>query len=275
MKKYLKEKLKPIVFQLLQIVLLIVCFLIAFIFNLEKIIKSIISNYGLNVSEIGYYLLAKMGNIFIGISLLVIVLFFLINRNKNKILNASREYYDYKYGWFWFCSKILGYKKCLLINIPIHMQYKLVINKTFDEYLFDNELIQEVNLKPKIKYKNIKKDNNSNEYCLILEDTYEIKNLQLPKEKSHLFSIKIIRDDEKSNNRRIYSPDFVQTIFTEVSSIPEGSIIYVFATTNAKHNYEIAKKVFSQSDRGNLKAVYVYQQEKEKGRMFKKPYKVY
>ncbi len=43
------------------------------------------------------------------------------------MFNRGNYYKQYRYGWYRICSKILGYSECNLIQVPIYMQFKLVL----------------------------------------------------------------------------------------------------------------------------------------------------
>ena len=44
--------------------------------------------------------------------------------NKEETLNHGKFYHKHLYFSYWVCSKILGYKKCDLRNVPIYLQFK-------------------------------------------------------------------------------------------------------------------------------------------------------
>lgn len=251
--------------ELLQTVLLVGCVIFPEVVNLSGIIRTLFGGRSPDFSTAKYYYLMKSGNWTIGIILAVVVLCKYIRKfNQDKIIYMGNIYHDHSYCWYWFCSRILGYKKCNLILVPIYTQYKLVIRDTFKEYPLPGKDFLEKDFEIEI----IKTDSDvKNEVNLILEDTYPIIDSQIPDSQKDLYTIRIkqIRD---GNTARVYSPEFVETICKEVRELPDGSTVYVYATTNPKHNYEIAKKVFALANRGNLKGLFIYQQDRYGERNF-------
>ena len=181
-------------------------------------------------------------------------------------MNEIDVYHNYCYGWYWFCAKILGVKKCDLISVPIYMQFKLVLNKVFNEFPLDEKHYPEIdNEKVKVIQKNEKEP--QNEINLILEDTYVIKNSQIPYSKRNLFTIKISRNGG-SNGERHYSEAFMEKIISTVKGLENTSVVNVYATTNPLHTKYIAERVFKSGGRGDIRKLYVYQQNRNGDRNF-------
>lgn len=153
------------------------------------------------------------------------------------------------------------------------MQYKLVIRGTFESYYLPDESFPEKDLNIGVEKYNENLDD-CKEVNLILEDTYPIKKEQLPDSKKYLPIIKVMHNRENDVSR-IFNRNFVKAICNEVRALPENTIVNIYATTNPKHNYEIAKQVFSLADRGNIAGLYVYQQERKGDRKFSKSKKIY
>ncbi|WP_253197637.1 hypothetical protein [Clostridium algidicarnis] len=259
---------------ILQILLLVLCVYFPKLVNLSEIIRTLLGGQSPDFSTAKYYYLMQSGNWTIGILLVIIVLFKYIRKsNEDKILFSGNIYHDYRYLWFWFCSKILGYNSCNLILVPIAMQYKLVIRGTFENYPIPDESFPKKDIDVIVKYDNndIK---NFNEVNLILEDTYPITKDQIPESKKNLRTI-VIKHDRRNDVSRIYNIRFVREICKEVRALPEKAIVNIYSTTNPKHNYEIAKQAFSLANRGNLKELYIHQQEKGSTRKFSKRKKIY
>ena len=259
---------------ILQILLLVLCGFFPKFVNLSEIIRTLFGGQSPDFSTAKYYYLMQSGNWTMGILLVIIVLFkFIRKSNEDKILFSGNIYHDYPYIWFWFCSKILGYNSCNLILVPIAMQYKLVIRGTFEKYPIPEESFLEKDMNVVVKYNN-KDAENVNEINLILEDTYPITENQIPEPKKPLRTI-IIKHDRKDDVSRIYNIKFVKEICKEARVLPEKAIVNIYSTTNPRHNYEIAKQAFSLANRGNLKELYIYQQEKDNERKFLKKKKIY
>ena len=113
----------------------------------------------------------------------------------------------------------------------------------------------------------------SDEVNLVLADTYPIENQQLPIVKRRLSTITINR--MRPNVSRYYSPQFIAKIVDEVRNLPRNvTDINVFPTTNPKHALKIARDVFKLAERGNIKKLVVFPQEKTGIRKFARKGKV-
>lgn len=266
--KHFIEKTQESLRSIFEIVLIIAVFLIPTIINAAKWIEVCFINTNLDFDNIKYYFIMKAGNLTIGLLLTVLLLFKIREYNKEKIFNTKNVYHDYSYIWYWFCAKILGYKKCNLKLVPIYMQFKLGLNDTFDDY--DVGLDDDYPLKENEQII-VQKNNNqvTNEVNLVLADTYPIVERQLPISKRGLYTIKISRDQD--DLRRYYSPEFIVKITNEVRKLPHGiNSVNIYATTNPKHTLKITRDVFKLAERGNVKKLVVYQQNKDGIRKFEK-----
>ena len=266
------RKFKDCKTQLCQFIFIFLALFLPIISNIKSVINTESKDISFNIIDIIYYFLSNLGKLGIGIFFAGIAILTIRKMNKNKILNNGNIYHDHSYLWFWLCSNILGYEKCNLVLVPIYMQFKLIINDVFNEFIVTNNISEE-KTSSKIIYINC--DNKvSLEYNLILEDTYSINDFQIPPEKKQLPTIKIINSETKSEGVRKYNPNFVESAVKEIRTLPKGVLINIFATTHAQHNYEIAKQSLALANRGNVDRVFIYQQEKEKDRKFIQKYKV-
>ncbi|MBU5304832.1 hypothetical protein [Eubacterium callanderi] len=259
--KYIKNKIIDSSREILQIISLIACFIFPRVVNLSEIIRTILGGENPNFETAKYYYLMLSGNWTIGFLVALYVLFnFFRKSNKEIILNKGNIYHKHSYAWYWFCSKILGYEKCSLILVPIFMQFKLVLKDTFKEYPLDNSFFPEKECEVQI-IKNIDNDKAIfEEVNLVIEDTYPIQDSQIPRNNVDLNVIKIKRISEKIG-KRVYCRTFVDSIVEIIRELPEGTILNIFATTNPKHTYEIAKKGISLAERSNIKRVNIFQQK--------------
>ena len=196
--------------------------------------------------------------------------------NEDYTLNRSGIYHKHSYLGYCFCSGILGYKKCNLKLVPIYLQFKLVINGIFAEYIY-NEGIHEAlknEKKTKVNYENM--SSYTQKINLILIDTYTIEKGQLPADVLHLTSIYVERYRRKNDNVRYSSDKFVGEVLNIVRQLPEVvTEINIFATLNPSNCYNIAKEVFSTGGRDHIKHLWVYQQEGEAPRHFTKKVKIF
>lgn len=270
--KEIIRKFKDCKTQLCQLLFIVLALFLPIISNIKSVINTEPKDISFDIIDIIYYFLSKLGNLGIGIFFAGIAIFTIRKMNKNKILNNGNIYHDHSYLWFLLCSKILGYEKCNLVLVPIYMQFKLIINDVFNEFIVTKNISEE-KTSSKIMYINCN-NKDSLEYNLILEDTYSINDFQIPTEKKQLPTIKVINSETKNEGVRRYNPNFVESVIKEIRALPKGVLINLFATTHAQHNYEIAKQSLTLADRGNVDRVFIYQQEKDKDRKFIREYKV-
>lgn len=271
--KKIKNKLCDSKKELSQIMILGGCLLLPVFFNLSGKIKLILEKYELDVSTIIYDCILELGDWSVGIALMLYVLFKIFrNSNQETILNKGNLYHDHSYIWYYFCSKVLGYRKVNLILVPIFTQFRLVIRDTFEEYPLNNDFFPDENMENiSVEcFENTELNevtSNQNEINLILEDTYPIEKRQVPREKQFLKMIKISRNNGISVNR-VYNDYFVNKVIDIVRKLPSGIVLNIYATTNPKHTLQIAKRAFSLADRGNILELYVFQQNNNDERMF-------
>lgn len=206
-----------------------------------------------------FYFVWTKGDEAIGLLLLIIALYAVRKVNKGYIFNKGDVYKNYPYIWYWVCAKILGYSECNLILVPIFMQFKLVIQDTFDKYHCgtfnkkDNDTIS-------VNKKNM--SSASDEVNLIIADTYPLEAKQIPVSKRVNPTILISRDNSVDHNR-YDSPKLVQTVVNEVRNLPSNiKKVNVYATTNPQNTMNIASNAFKLGERGNLDEVTVFQQRR-------------
>lgn len=182
------------------------------------------------------------------------------NKNKDKLLNTGNGYFDSAYFHFWIGSKILGYGKVTLIKVPIQLQYKLIINDTFQEILVDpdgREIEEDVN----ITTSNLEVESDTINF--ILSDTYQTKIEEIPQVKRNLPTIIIERSSEY-NGVRTFNPNFVNEIrnYSNLYS-RQYKHINIFATTNTNHNKAIVEQCFKNGGRTGFKKISVFDQKAE------------
>lgn len=276
--KKITDKIKSNKVQLIEIIIWASAALGSIIIDLPKLFEEYLNNNFLTPDNFFSYLIVLIiskGKIFTWIMVVLLILKFIRSYNKKSelIMNESNIYHSYSYGWYWFCSKILGIKQCNLVLVPIYMQFKLIIRKTFKEFplneneypIIDNETI------------NIKKSNTSesqNKVNLILEDTYSIDDKQIPPLKQNLFTIKISRNNGKSYGRH-FNEKFIEETINVVRGLQSVSEMNIYATTNPLNTKHIAQRVFALADRGNIEHLYVFQQDNSGARVFRNGYKIY
>lgn len=212
-----------------------------------------------------FYLAWEQGNLAIGIVLLVVAIFTLRKLNKNYMFNKGNEYKDYPYGWYWICSKILGYSECSLILVPLYMQFKLVLRDTFEKYYCGEYPKKEAD---EIEIKKINLEQGFDEINLMIADTYKLSEKQLPSLKAGKPTIIISRDNKEDYNR-YDSPELVQTVVNIVRGLPvDVKMVNIYAATNPLNTKIIVQDAFKLGGRDNINCIIVFQQSRNGIRKF-------
>lgn len=271
----MKNKLKKAnanLIPIIQIILLSCVLVFPHLFNLSKLITDQYSGESVDIGQYHLYLLFMSGNSVIGLVFFFFVLCKIRKSNSEKIFNNKDFYHNYTYSWYWICGKILGFKKCNLVRVPVFMQFKLVTRQTFDDYLVGDNYATK---NETIKITNCAR-NNATTINLILSDTYPIEQFQLPKGNDFEDKIWVCREN-RNDSQRYYNSEFVRVILNSVRNLNKPvKRVNVFATTNPKHTLEVVESVFKLGGRGDVESLYVFQQKSTDNRMFETTgYKIY
>lgn len=259
--------------QWLQFFSIIIIFSLAFLFDVYDLLYNLLLG---NNPELKPYL-----HVFgkFGICLIFTIIYdvkIIYKWNEGYILNRGGIYHKHSYLAYYFCAGILGYKKCNLRLVPIYLQFKLIINGIFDEYIYSdgihkapyNEGEAEIYFENELNY--------TQKINLILIDTYSIQKGQLPAGVLNLTSIYIERCRDQNDNVRYTSEKFVNKVLNTIRQLPNFvTEINIFATLNPENCYNIVKEIFSTGGRDNIKHLWVYQQSREAPRHFIKPKKIF
>lgn len=190
---------------------------------------------------------------------LIIAMLIVRHFNKNKYFaNGESHGFDMSYIWFFIASKILGYGQCDLQLVPIPLQYKLVIKKSFESITVQSDQFYPIIEDEKIEVSKCNKSNTSTSIInIVLSDTYTLEENNLPTWLDNFPTIKISRTT--TNNRRSISQEFLNLVQETVNIERNNySTINLFATTNPKHNLIIANSCFKTGNRCMLKRINVY-----------------
>jgi len=148
------------------------------------------------------------------------------------------------------------------------MQFKLVIRDVFKGFPLNESEYPVLDNEPECKVYEHNLNDEINELNIILEDTYLIECSQIPDKKQNLPTIKISRNDGRSNERH-FSQEFIKTIIDEIKKFSCIKRVNLYATTNPMNSLNIARRVFKTGNRGNIEHLYVYQQDNAGNRYFK------
>lgn len=208
--------------------------------------------------------------------IIIIVLIFLFYynlraRNGYIDFNFGNEYMEYPYFIFYLAGKVLGIKSIDLKLVPIYLQARLIINNTFKEIKYQDDL-EDVDSEAISSFSH--GEDGNQELTLVLEDTFFIKEKQLG---SHLNKTNILRITKGNliENVRNYSTHFIKEIDSNIFKL-EGKykIINICATTNTKHTYKLVSNNFKKGNRGDAEKLIVYQQSRDNDRVFEKGYEI-
>ena len=265
--KKLCEKISSNGRQILEIVALIIVTSIPWVVDLQEIFKEYLADHPISPDDFFWQVAFRMGKPVASVVLFFAVLIGIRKFNQGFVMNRKRVYHDYCYAWYWFCAKILGIKSCDLVLVPIHMQFKLVIRATFQEYPLDETDYPVVEKESDSKVSETNQEEPTREINLVLEDTYAIEVRQIPKSKQGYRTIKISRNSGADNSRH-FSQKYIEAIIKCVRGLKGKVSVNVFATTNPMNTKHIAKRAFGLGERGNVEHLYVFQQGKDGRRRF-------
>ena len=253
--------------QILEIVALIIVTSIPWVVDLQEIFKEYLANQPISPDDFFWQVAFRMGKPVASVILFFAVLIVIRKFNQGFVMNRKRVYHDYCYAWYWVCAKILGIKSCDLVLVPIHMQFKLVIRATFQEYPLDETEYPVVENESDSKILETNQEDPTREINLVLEDTYEIEERQIPKSKQGYWTIKISRNSGADSSRH-FSQKYIEAIIKCIRDLKGKVSVNVYATTNPMNTKHIAKRVFGLGERGNVEHLYVFQQSKDGRRRF-------
>lgn len=268
------NKLKNNTVQILETLILIAAAIAPFVISTKDVFKEYLAQNTLSPDNFVKYIAISHGKYVAAVILVGITILAIRRINASSTMNQRGCYHDYPYCWYWYCAKILGFKKCNLVQVPIHTQFELIIRGVFNEYPLNDADFPEVQGES-ISVKKANEEYNSKEINLILEDTYPISEKQIPKAKRVLRTTTVSRNDGKSVGRH-FSQSFIEAIINAARELPNDCTVNVFATTNPKNTVHIARRAFMLAERGNIAHLYVFQQKKSTKRSFEyKRYKIY
>lgn len=253
--------------QILESMLLLVALIVPVFFDFRAVFKDYIANNSISPDNFFPYTVITHGKFIASICLFSCGLYVIRKANSDFAMNSMMVYHNYCYGWYWFCAKVLGIRKCSLVLVPIYMQFKLTIRGTFKDYPTDEAEYPILENESECVITVENPDSELDEINIVIEDTYRINKSQLPYNLRNNRSVFICRNNGE-DHKRYYSPQLIKSTINTIRKLPRIKRINVFATTNPKNTYFIAKGAFALDNRGNISSLYVYQQSKDMNRLF-------
>ena len=260
--EWFKNNIRPI----LQFLLLGGVFFAPRIFKITELIKNPPKlEASQNMKDYIFYFAWQGGDWAIGLFFLILAWLIIKNSNKTAMFNKGNYYKKNIYVWYWACSKILRYSECNLIQVPIYMQFKLVLNDTFEKYNC-GEFSKKENDTVSVNKSNF--SSAIDEVNIMISDTYPLSLNQLPDIKKNLPTLLISRSNTNDFNR-YDSPELVGRVVNEVRGLNNNiKKVNVYATTNPLNTKNIVSSAFKLGGRDNFNEVRVFQQEMEGIRKF-------
>lgn len=260
--------------QVLQIISLVVVAALPFRFNFKAVVE--IKQPGMELQELAIYYALRHGNLCISILLIVLMIALFHKINAEEILNKGNRYHYNHMAWYWICAKVLGYKKCCLIRVPVADQFKLIMSDMFDEYKKDDcemapddeEILVRTIGRPICNYLMLNNSDNDfklegNMLYIAISDTYPITDDMLPQLCNEHNTLIIQRKINELDRTRYKSTALIKKVLNVVKSYDEELEISIFPTTNVNNTFEIANKVFKNGGQDNILHLYVHEQRHE------------
>jgi len=186
----LKDWLRP----LFQTIIILLVIILAFIVDFAKILAEAIVRAQLEKDSLPVWLrvIKAYGLWPLSLSIAVIVIALVYNSNKEAALNGNNDiYHEHTYLSYLFYRYVLGYKSCCLRLVPVPMQFKLVVNGVFANYILSDDEIHTASEDEQIYVKRPKSYIDT--VNLLISDTYKVKNSQLPEKAKQYSAIRIDR----------------------------------------------------------------------------------
>lgn len=250
---------------LVQCFLILLPAIVSVFYPIQEITYGILSLIGIDVTKLDEIVKSIIDNervisIILGGVLSIFIYIWRTRANKDKLFNTGNNYNEFPLWVYWVASKILGYGKVSLVRVPIYLQYKLLLKDVFPLIVVDND-VEEKDQSIVVIEKNMEYP--SNELNLVLIDTYEITDSQIPSIKVHLPTIFIKSGNETDGNRSL-NPKFIKEIRKKTNDLHRMyKHLNVFPTTNTNHNQLIVYKCFKNGSRTGFENIVVYQASRD------------
>lgn len=206
----------------------------------------------------------------ISISLLMIFR----KNNAGRTFNDGHSVYLHNcYKRLWIAANILGYRKLQLIGVSIPMQFELIINGVFSEFISESSVVQYDEFHGEIIVEYLIENKKNKVVNFLVCDTYDIPIEKLAPDYLENTTVKISSQRNYSGNR-YNNPLLVSTVREEVQKIVNTyNEVNLFMTTNPLNTQGIVGKAFLTLDRSGFDKVSVIQMDETK--IYKAPFVIY
>ena len=202
-----------------------------------------------------------------------LLMIFRKNNEKRTFNDGHSVYLHNCYKRLWIAANILGYRRLQLIGVSIPMQFELIINGVFSEFISESSFVQYDEFQGEIIVKYLIENKKNKVVNLLVCDTYDIPIENLAAEYLENTTIKISSQRNYSGNR-YNNPLLVSTVREEVQKIVNTyNEVNLFMTTNPLNTQGIVGKAFLTLDRSGFDKVSVIQMDDTK--IYKAPFVIY
>ena len=180
--------------------------------------------------------------------------------NAERIFNGGHSVYLHNcYKRLWIAANILGYRKLQLIGVSIPMQFELIINGVFSEFISESSVVQYDEIKEEVTVEYPVENKKDTTVNIIVCDTFDIPLEQLAACYLGYTTVKISSQKQYSGNRYNNS-DLVSAVREEVQKMVNNyKEVNLFMTTNPLNTQRIVGTSFLTLDRSGFDKVSVIQ----------------
>jgi hypothetical protein len=202
------------------------------------------------------------------------LLMMLRKTNAERTFNDGHSVYLHNcYKRLWIAANILGYRKLQLIGVSIPMQFELIINGVFSEFISESSVVQYDEFQGEIIVEYPIENKKNKVVNLLVCDTYDIPLEKLAVDYLENTTVKISSQRKYSGNR-YDNPQLVSTVRKETQKIVNSyKEVNLFMTTNPFNTQKIVGTSFLTLDRSSFDRVSVIQMDETK--IYKVPFVIY
>ena len=195
-------------------------------------------------------------------------------KNAERTFNDGHSVYLHNcYKRLWIAANLLGYRKLQLIGVSIPMQFELINNGVFSEFISESSVVQYDEFKGEIIVEYLIENKKNKVVNLLVCDTYDIPIEKLAPDYLENTTVKISSQRNYSGNR-YNNPLLVSAVREEVQKIVNTyNEVNLFMTTNPLNTQGIVGKAFLTLDRSGFDKVSVIQMDDTK--IYKAPFVIY
>uniref|UniRef100_UPI0034DCC624 acyltransferase n=1 Tax=Lactococcus sp. TaxID=44273 RepID=UPI0034DCC624 len=205
---------------------------------------------------------------------LVITLTSIRKMKSSDTFNGNNSiYFSDCYCYLWIAANILGYKKFQLISVSLPLQFELVINEVFSEFIVETSLTpyEKFDGDISIKYKN--REYTADIMNVLICDSYNIRENDIAAD-FNSYPVLKISSSKMDDGIRYDNPKLVRRVREEMNKVSKQyRELNIFLTTNPKNTLKIIGSSFMASDRFGFEKISVISMDND--RIYKKAKVIY